>query len=376
MNNIQKVLFLSFFSIVIVLFTNCSDKLENTSTLKDKFKNHYYIGTALNYDQVMGEIPEANNLVTKQFNSITPENLLKWENVHPKPNTYNFEPVDSFVAFGIRNKMFIIGHTLLWHQQTPDWVFQDDKGNLVTRDTLVQRLKNHIQTVVGRYKGKIDGWDVVNEAIDEEGNFRNTKWFEIIGEDYVEIVFEFAKEADPSAELYYNDYNMWYPGKIEGVTKLVKKLREKNIKIDGIGLQGHWGLDYPTNEEIDFALESYSKLNVNIMITELDMAVLPLPENNTSAEITKNFELKKKYDPYPDGFPDSMQVKLGKRFEDFFNLFNKYKYSISRVTFWGVNDSQSWRNNWPIRGRTSYPLLFDRNFKPKPAFDYVINTVK
>lgn len=362
--------------IIAIILLGCSKNNDNPDQLKDYFKDYYYIGTALNNKQILEKKSKAIELVKKQFNSITPENMLKWENVHPEPNVYNFEPVDSFIAFGEKNNMFIIGHTLLWHQQTPDWVFQDADGNLIPRDTLLLRLKDHIQTVVGRYKGKIHGWDVVNEAIDEEGNYRNSKWLEIIGDDFIEKAFQFAYEADHEVELYYNDYNMWYPGKIEGVTKLIKNLQSKNIKVDGIGLQGHWGLDYPSNEEIDFALGAYSKLNVNLMITELDVAVLPLPDNNTSAEITKNYELEKKYNPYPGEFPDSMQVKLGLRYQDFFNLFNKYKESITRVTFWGIGDGDSWKNNWPVRGRTSYPLLFDRNYLPKPAFDYVIQTVK
>ncbi|MCB0748778.1 MAG: endo-1,4-beta-xylanase, partial [Ignavibacteriae bacterium] len=274
------------------------------------------------------------------------------------------------------NKMFIIGHTLLWHQQTPDWVFEDENGNEASRELLLGRLKEHISTVVGRYKGKINGWDVVNEAIEDNGEMRTSKWYKIIGEDYIEKAFEFANEVDPDAELYYNDFNMWHKGKLKGVSNLVNDLKSKGIKIDGVGLQGHWGLTYPSNEEIDEALNTYSKLNVNLMITELDMAVLPLPDDNTSAEITKNYELQKKFNPYPNGLPDSMQVVLAERYADFFRLFNKYKNKITRVTFWGVHDGNSWKNNWPIRGRTEYPLLFDRKLKPKPAFYSVINTVK
>lgn len=362
------ILFILFLSVVNpVLFAQPS--------LKETFK-HYYIGTALNNDQVFGRDKKSIALVEEHFNSITPENLLKWEKVHPKNGEYNFEPVDSLVALGEKNNMFIVGHTLIWHSQTPAWVFEDESGNELNREQLLARMKDHILTVVGRYKGKIHGWDVVNEGVKEDGSLRETKWLKIIGGDYIDKAFEFAHEADPEAELYYNDFNMWYKGKLLGVTELVKNLRTKSIKIDGIGLQGHWGLDYPTNSEINLALETYSELNLKLMITELDMAVLPMPDNNTGAEITNNFELQKKYNPFPNGFPDSMQTKLANRYEDFFKLFNKYKNSISRVTFWGVNDEHSWRNNWPIRGRTSYPMLFDRNFETKPAFYKVINTVK
>ncbi|MBI1933102.1 MAG: endo-1,4-beta-xylanase [Ignavibacteriales bacterium] len=343
--------------------------------LKEVFANSFYIGTSLNMNQIIGKDKKAVELVEKHFNTITAENIMKWEKIHPEPGKYNFEPVDSFVAFGRKNNMLIIGHTLLWHAQTPSWVFEDEDGKFVSRDTLLNRLKEHIMTVVGRYKGIIHGWDVVNEAIEDNGEFRKSKWYNIIGEDYIEKAFEFAHEADPKTELYYNDYNMWHIGKLKKVIELVKSLKSKNIKIDGIGLQGHWGLEYPSNNEIDFALSKYSELDVNLMITEHDVQVLPLPEKNIGADISKNYELQKKYNPFPTEFPDSMQVKLGKRYEDFFTLFNKYKNKISRVTFWGVSDSDSWHNNWPIFGRKAYPLLFDRNYLPKPAFKYIIKTV-
>ncbi|MCB0744041.1 MAG: endo-1,4-beta-xylanase [Ignavibacteriae bacterium] len=374
MNNTSKLIFI--YLLLGTMIISCKPDVENEKSLKHEFKDYFYIGVALKDDQVLGKESKAIELVENQFNSITPENLLKWERIHPKEGEYNFEPADSFVAFGLRNKMFIIGHTLLWHQQTPDWVFEDENGNEASRELLLGRLKEHISTVVGRYKGKINGWDVVNEAIEDNGEMRTSKWYKIIGEDYIEKAFEFANEIDPDAELYYNDFNMWHKGKLKGVSNLVNDLKSKGIKIDGVGLQGHWGLTYPSNEEIDEALNTYSKLNVNLMITELDMAVLPLPDDNTSAEITKNYELQKKFNPYPNGLPDSMQVVLAERYADFFRLFNKYKNKITRVTFWGVHDGNSWKNNWPIRGRTEYPLLFDRKLKPKPAFYSVINTVK
>ena len=344
-------------------------------SLKDVFKDYYYIGAALNSYQLSGKDPKAIELVEKQFNSISPENLLKWQSVHPKPDEFNFEPADTFVAFGKRNNMFIIGHTLVWHSQTPRWVFQDENGNPATREILLDRMKKHIFAVVGRYKGKINGWDVVNEAIMENGELRDSPWRKIIGDDFMEKAFKWAQEADPDAELYYNDYNMFHKGKVERVVKLVKDLQAKGIKISGIGLQGHWGLDYPPLDELNAALEAYSKLDVKLMITEFDMDILPNPSNYTGAEISTNFELRKELNPYPDALPDSMQTVEANRYAEFFNIFNEYKDKISRVTFWGINDTYSWRNNWPVRGRSAYPLLFDKNFTPKPAFYEVIKTV-
>ena len=352
----------------VILILSVSSSSAQPS-LKETFKNYYYIGTALNNNQVFEKDEKLISFVQKHFNSITPENSLKWENVHPKPGIYNFEPVDSLVAFCERNKMFIIGHTLVWNQQTPQWVFEDESGNPATREMLLERMKEHILTVVGRYKGKVHGWDVINEGVMENGEMRDSKWFQIIGEDYIQ-------KADPDAELYYNDYNMWYKGKVETVVKLVKDLKSKGVKIDGVGLQGHWGLDYPPIDELDAALKAYSELDVNLMITEFDMDILPNPSKYTGADISTNYELRKELNPFPDSLPDSMHVIQSNRYAEFFNMFNKYKDKISRVTFWGVDDQHSWRNNWPVFGRSAYPLLFDKNLEAKPAFFEVIKTVQ
>ena len=344
--------------------------------LKKVFEKDFYIGTALNLNQITGNDAASMALVKEQFNSITPENILKWENVHPEPEKYVFEPADKFVTLGEENKMFIVGHTLLWHQQTPAWVFQDKAGNRANRETLLKRLRDHIFAVVGRYKGRINGWDVVNEAVEADGSLRKTKWLEIIGPDYVQKAFEFAREADPKAELYYNDYDMWKKEKVERVVLLVRDLQSKGIRVDGIGMQGHWGLDYPPIEEADAAIQAFSALGVNVMITEMDVNVLPFPSQSHGADISLNFEMQKKLNPYPEALPDSMQQVLANRYAEFFTLFHKHRDKISRVTFWGVHDGQSWHNNWPVRGRTAYPLLFDRKHQPKPAFDAVIQTAK
>lgn len=342
--------------------------------LKDVFKKDFMIGAALSYDQIMGQEPKAIAIVEKQFNTITAENILKWEKVHPEPKVYDFEPVDRMIAFGEKHKMFIVGHTLLWHHQTPDWVFEDESGNPVDRETLLQRLRDHIFAVAGRYRGRIHGWDVVNEAVEDDGKLRQTKWLKIIGEDYIEKAFECAAEADPKAELYYNDYNMWYPGKRQRVVQLVRDLQAKGVRVDGVGLQGHWGLDYPPLDELEASLQAYGELGVKIMITELDVNILPNPDSYTGADITRNVDLQKKLNPYAESLPDSMQKKLATRYAAFFEVFKKYRDQITRVTFWGVHDGNSWHNNWPAKGRTAYSLLFDRNYQPKPAFYAVIKT--
>jgi endo-1,4-beta-xylanase len=338
-------------------------------TLKDAFAADFRIGAAIGTAQIMNDDSAALELVARHFNSITPENLLKWMNIHPQPDRYNFEPADRFVEFGGQHDMWIVGHTLVWHSQTPRWVFQDDDGNPLDRDALIARMQDHIRTVVGRYRGRIHAWDVVNEAIDEDGNLRNSPWNRIIGPDYLEKAFEFAHEADPDAELYYNDYNEWKPAKMRGIIEFVERLQAKGIRIDGVGLQGHWGWDYPTPDELENMFAEYAKLGVKLMITELDMNVLPQPRRGqTGAEISRRFEASRDLNPYPDGLPDEVQQALAERYAYVFRNFLEHRDIIDRVTFWGVHDGHSWLNNWPVRGRTAYPLLFDRQLQPKPAF--------
>jgi endo-1,4-beta-xylanase len=352
------------------------------ASLKQAFKDSFVVGTALSEDQVTGKSPDAAKLVAEQFNSTTPENLLKWESVHPAPGKYNFEPADKYVEFGEKQGMFIVGHTLVWHSQTPNWVFEDEQGKPLTREALLERMRDHIHTVVGRYKGRIHGWDVVNEAIeterddDSKGKWRETKWRQIIGPDYIEKAFQFAHEADPEAELYYNDYDEWKLGKRQYFAEIVNGLKSKDIRIDGLGLQGHWGLDYPKPEEIDSMLTDLSKLGVKLMITELDMEVLPRVSRNTGADVGLRVESDPQFNPYPNGLPPEIAKEQADRYAEIFRLFHKHRDAIHRVTFWGVDDGQSWRNNWPVRGRTNYPLVFDRKFQPKPAYHAILEVAK
>jgi len=342
--------------------------------LKDVFKDDFYIGAALSVEQITGKEPAALALVEKHFNSITPENILKWEEVHPEPNRYNFDAPDQYVAFGERHKMHIIGHTLVWHWQTPDWVFQDAAGKPLGREALLQRMKDHIFTVMGRYRGRIHAWDVVNEAILADGSFRKSKWFEILGEDYVVKAFEFARQADPDAQLNYNEYDLEYRPKCDGVIRLVKNLQAKGVRVDGVGIQGHWFLDFPQTDELEAYVLALAGLKVKLMITELDIGVLPFCHlDSPKADISSfDAETRKKLNPYPDRLPDTVQKAQARRFADLFSLFRKHRDKFSRVTFWGVHDAQTWRSYLPIGGRTEYPLLFDRRCQPKPAFDAVL----
>ena len=342
--------------------------------LKDVFKQDFFIGAALSLDQISGKEPAAMPLVAKHFNSITPENILKWEEVHPQPDIYNFEAADRYVTFGEKHKMHIIGHTLVWWHQTPDWVFQDDSGRPVSREVLLERMKEHIFTVMGRYRGRIHGWDVVNEAIMADGSWRKSRWHEILGEEHVAKAFEFARQADPQAELYYNEFDLEFRPKCEGVIRLVKGLQAKGVRVDGVGIQGHWFLDHPSIDEIESHFVALGQLGVKLMITELDVGVLPFyPLESKIVDIsTFEAEAQKKHNPYPNGLPEAVQQHLAKRYADLFSIFRKHRDKIGRVTFWAMHDGQSWRNYWPITGRADYPMLFDRRGQPKPALAAVI----
>ncbi|MEJ2502926.1 MAG: endo-1,4-beta-xylanase [Gemmatimonadota bacterium] len=336
-----------------------AESTEEIPALQDVFEDAFLVGGALNPSQFTGENAQEAGLAAKHFSTITPENAMKWERIHPEPGAYEFGPADAFVAFGEEHDMFIVGHTLIWHSQAPDWVFEDAEGQPVGRDTLLARMRDHIHTVVGRYAGRVDGWDVVNEALNDDGTLRPTPWLRIIGEDYLAKAFEFAHEADPDAELYYNDYSLNNPAKRDGAVRLVRSLQDQGVPVTGIGMQAHYALSYPALEEIAASIEAFGELG-QVMITELDVAVLPRPQEHWGADISQRAELRDELNPFPDAFPDSMQQRLARRYADFFDVFLAHREDISRVTFWGVTDAGSWLNGWPIAGRTSYPLLFDR----------------
>lgn len=362
----------STFFLIVSLALTVNANAQTQPSLKDAYKGCFLVGAALNPAQFTGQNQPEDAIIEAQFNTISPENVLKWELVHPQPGTYNFFLADKYVEFGEQNHMFIIGHNLVWHSQTPKWVFEDDKGNPVSRDVLLDRMREHISKVVGRYKGRINGWDVVNEALNEDGTLRQSPWMKIIGGDYLEKAFRFAHEADPDAQLYYNDYSLENEAKRKGALELVRKLKDAGVPITGVGLQDHVSLDSPTADQVDTTISEFGKLGVKVMITELDVDVLPWPAKNQTADVSLRVASDPKLNPYPNGLPDAVQQELSRRYVDLFGAYAKHCGLVTRVTFWGVTDRESWKNDWPVRGRANYPLLFDRSAKPKPAFDAVI----
>ena len=366
--------FLSIF-ILTLLLIGCgsnSSRKELNKSLKDTFKDKFYIGAALNANQILGTDSVQKNLIKTEFNSITAENIMKSMHIHPARDSFNFDLPDKFVELGEKNNMFILGHTLIWHSQLSPFI------RTITDSTeMVDLMNDHISTIVGRYKGRIDAWDVVNEALNDDGTLRKTVFLEVLGERYLALAFKLAAEADPDADLYYNDYSMTNPNKRKGAIALVKKLQEQGVKVDGIGMQGHWDLNYPSLEEIETSIIEYASLGVKVAITELDVSVIPMPWDFSGADVNVKFESSDPtMNPYPESLPDSIQDKLAQRYEDIFKLFLKHEDKISRVTFWGVCDGDSWKNDWPIPGRTNYPLLFDRDNKPKKCYHNVIGLIE
>jgi len=357
---------------LVGLMTVLAATAQTPASLKEAYKGDFFIGAAINTAQITGRDSRGDAILETQFNSISPENTLKWEIVHPQPGTYAFEIPDQYVAFGEKHHMFIVGHCLVWHNEVPAWVFRNDKGELVDRETLLKRMHDHISTVVGRYKGRIQSWDVVNEALNDDGTLRQSLWLKIIGEDYIAKAFEYAHEADPQAQLTYNDYSLENEPKRKGALALIAKLKAQGVPITTVGIQGHDNLIWPTVEDEDATISAFAKLGVKVAITELDIDVLPHDSRMFGAEVTLKLQQDPKLNPYTSGLPESAQQELARRYAGLFGVYLKHRDAVNRVTFWCVTDRDSWLNNWPIRGRTSYPLLFDRSGQPKPAFQAVI----
>jgi len=398
--------------LLAVMLTGCvsmtGTKSKSPPTLKAAYKHYFYVGVAINRTIDMNAAVSADNvnrnmeqvekdipLVKTQFNQISPENDLKWEIIQPYEglNGYNFGPADAYVNFGIKNHMYIVGHNLVWHSQTPSWVFEASNapppanwdpnqptaggrggfgggfggfgrgggGPPATRDQLLQRMHDHIMTVVGRYKGKIKVWDVVNEAVSDGGTniLRDSAWERIIGPDFIAKAFEYAHEADPNAILRYNDYSLENPAKRHKLITLIKSLQAQGVPVMAIGSQTHVHLGSPTFEQEDRMLTDLDQLGLPIHITELDVNNSQGGQRNTGADVANMSTMT------GGGLVSNSDQRLADEYSALFRAFLKHK-SVKVVTFWGVNDSVTW-----LRGAT--PLLFDGNDQPKPAFDAVMD---
>lgn len=349
---------------ILIASTGCKKQNENTSTeskgLKVYYSDFFPVGASVGPSNLTGD---ESILLKKEFNSITAENAMKPGPIHPSENTYFWTDADKIVDFAVANGMKVRGHTLCWHQQTSAWMFLDASGGTVTKDVLLQRLKDHIKTVVSRYKGKVYAWDVVNEAIDDDNSkiYRESSWYNICGEEYIAKAFQWAHEADPDALLFYNDYNTESASKRDKIFNMLKKLLDAGIPVHGIGLQGHWSIYWPLETDILSSISKFSSLGIKVQITELDVSVY-----SSSA----NFSVRT---PGDDAFTSEMEQKQINFYKTIFRDFRTNKNVINGVTFWNISDRHSWLDNFPVANRKNYPLLFDKDLKPKKAYWEVVN---
>lgn len=330
-------------------------------SLKEAYKDYFPIGVAVS---PMALKSDEAGLILQQFNSLTPENAMKMGPIHPKEDTYNWAGADSIVAFAQRHGLKLRGHALVWHNQTPSWLFVDNNGNTVSKAVLLQRMKEHITTVVNRYKGKIYAWDVVNEAISDKADeyLRPSRFLEIAGEEYITKAFQWAHEADPNAQLFYNDYDEINPVKREKMHRLVKSLKDAGIPIHGVGLQGHWAVNEPSRQQLEETLRRFADLGLKMQITELDISVYA----------KEHAARERRPEDANTAFSPEREQQQEAVYKMSFELFRKYKDAISGITFWNISDRRSWLDNFPVRGRKDYPLLFDKDLKPKKVFWQIV----
>ena len=375
MNNLHKI-----FIALAVSLTGLGANAQ--TSLKDVYKDSFKMGVAIGRMQISGRIPQATDLVLQHFNSISPENDMKPEVIHPREDTWNFGPADDYCKFGRDHGMHVHAHTLVWHNQTPDFFWNHADGTPKSHDELVETMRSYIETVCKHFNGKVDSWDVLNEVIGEYGEYRDKGWIHAFGGDgelVARLAFQFAQQyCDPNIELYYNDFNAWRPAKVDGICKMVEMLRANGIRIDGVGMQAHWGLNYPKTEYIEQAIERYSALGLKVMITELDVDVLPVTKEaqvfgqSMSDPMYQLEEFMEFLNPYKDGLPDEVEDQHAQRYAELFQIFYKYRDKIDRVTLWGLQDGNSWKNGYPVARRTNYPLLFKRDYSPHKALDAVL----
>ena len=351
-----------FFILQLCSMAQLKAQSKQTKGLKDYYKNYFPIGVAVSARDIK-DTTEAK-LILHEFNSLTPENAMKMGPIHPEENRYYWKDADAIVAFAQANRLRVRGHNLCWHEQTPPWLFKDADGKLVTKDVLLKRLKDHITTVVNRYKGKIYAWDVVNEAIDDDSTkfLRNSLWYQICGEDFIAKAFEYAHKADPKAILFYNDYNTERPEKRERVYRLLKKLVDAGVPINAVGIQAHWSIDEPSQKDLIATIKKFSSLGLKVQVTELDISIYPWEKSKRTLRPGET-----------DTYTPELEKKQDEKYAEVSKVFRDYKNVISGVTFWNISDKRTWLDDYPVEGRKNYPLLFDQQLQRKKAYWSVVD---
>jgi len=332
-------------------------RIQEPEPLYKKYSSYFPIGAAIN-PAVDLATQERKDFIRSQYNSVTPENQMKMKQIHPREHVWNWEPADKIVRFARENHMKVRGHALVWYQNMPEWMLNHN-GKPVTRDILFQKIREHIRGMIGRYGAHVYCWDVVNEAISDSPKevYRpKDSLYAIAGEDYVEMAFRFAREADPGAKLFYNDYRFSDPIKRKKIYDLLKRLLEKGTPIDGVGMQSHYTPGEVTREYLQETIDMFSGLGLKIQVTELDVSVYNYRDKK-SMDADKTDE---KYTPERAARQEAMYRML-------FEVYRANKEKISGVTFWGTSDM---RNNFRQNriGKMDYPFVFDENMEPKKVY--------
>ena len=352
------------FHFLLCAFFSVGVDAKTHKPLKEQFCDDFLVGCAIDYPELNSKDERLHSLIRREFSALVPANCMKADHTEPREGEFHFEDGDRLIALAKENGQVVTGHCLVWHSQCPSWMFRDSVGGEVSRERLIERMRRHIYAVAGHYRGKVKGWDVVNEAIEWDGSYRQSLYYKILGEEFIPLAFQFAHEADPEAELYYNDYGMDFKGRRETVVRLIRTLKERGLRIDAIGMQSHLSLD-SNLEEYEKSMEAFAREGVKVMVTELDVSVLPWPGERASAEVSQSYEYQEKYNPYRNGLPDSVARRQAAFYRKLFSIYRRHAKDITRVTFWGVHDGTSWLNDFPVHGRTNYPLLFDRSLQRK-----------
>lgn len=396
----MKAKYLSF-SLAAALLASCggaqkaNDQADATDSFYKAYEDCWYTGVSVNQwevaaDNKMAEGRDYTGMVsadqtsnwdkiTQNFNWLVAENCMKSEVVHPERNRYDFTLADQFVDKAKAAGMKVLGHCLIWHSQCPRWFHYNEDGSLVSADTLKAYMKEHITNVVNHFKGRVDAWDVCNECFEDDGSFRNSPFYQILGEEFIPLAFQYAYEADSTIELFYNDFSMNKATKVEAVCNFFKPLIEGGLKVSAICMQGHIILEDGAEtiiNQYDHSIRCIEALGVKTGFSELDLSILPNPYGFSGANISDKFAYRPEMDPYKDGLPAEIQAKADDFWCGFYKMLLKHKGSIQRVGFWCFNDANSWRNDFPIRGRSDYATLFDRNSKPKPTIQKLIDLRK
>ena len=349
-------------------------------SLAEAYQKYWYTGVSVNQWEVKGDQSKDWDIIVKNFNWVVAENCMKSEVIHPKEGVYDFKLADEFVDKAKAAGLKVMGHCLIWHSQCPRWFHYDKKGNLVSPDVLKKRMREHIYTVVSHFKGRVDAWDVVNEAFEDDGNPRKSLFYQILGTDYIPLAFQYAHEADPSIQLFYNDFSMNKATKVEGIARFFRPLIQQGVPVTAIGMQGHMILeDNKDNryiKEYEHAINTITALGVPTFFSELDISVLPNPYGFSGANVSDMFAYRPELDPYKNGISKDKEAELGKFWVDFYQMLLRHHQDILRVNFWCLNDGNSWRNDFPVKGRTDYATLFDRQNNPKPFIKQLIKLVK